>query len=93
MKVWGTIIMQKKYKGQDYFFVFLVTLGCSIFILYPVMTTSLVSDQGLILLLDPSSCMWIVLYAEIMFVCNYFEEWIVLVLPSSQINLCKIIKH
>ncbi|XP_030506344.2 UDP-galactose/UDP-glucose transporter 5B [Cannabis sativa] len=33
--VWGTIIMQKKYKGQDYFFAFLVTVGCSIFILYP----------------------------------------------------------
>ncbi|XP_062085867.1 UDP-galactose/UDP-glucose transporter 5B-like [Humulus lupulus] len=27
--------MQKKYKGQDYFFAFLVTVGCSIFILYP----------------------------------------------------------
>ncbi|XP_062086122.1 UDP-galactose/UDP-glucose transporter 5B-like [Humulus lupulus] len=27
--------MQKKYKGQDYFFAFLVTVGCLIFILYP----------------------------------------------------------
>ncbi|XP_015077116.1 UDP-galactose/UDP-glucose transporter 5-like isoform X2 [Solanum pennellii] len=33
--IWGTIIMQKKYKGQDYFVAFLVTLGCSLFILYP----------------------------------------------------------
>ncbi|KAK4707245.1 hypothetical protein R3W88_033166 [Solanum pinnatisectum] len=35
MQIWGTIIMQKKYKGQDYFVAFLVTLGCSLFILYP----------------------------------------------------------
>ncbi|OVA18267.1 UAA transporter [Macleaya cordata] len=33
--VWGTLIMQKKYKGQDYMFAVLVTLGCSLFILYP----------------------------------------------------------
>lgn len=33
--VWGTMIMQKKYKGQDYLFAVLVTLGCSLFILYP----------------------------------------------------------
>ncbi|PKA63256.1 UDP-galactose/UDP-glucose transporter 5B [Apostasia shenzhenica] len=33
--VWGTIIMQKKYTGKDYFFALLVTLGCSLFILYP----------------------------------------------------------
>ncbi|KAF3453815.1 hypothetical protein FNV43_RR04256 [Rhamnella rubrinervis] len=33
--VWGTVIMQKKYKGNDYFLAFLVTLGCSVFILYP----------------------------------------------------------
>ncbi|KAI3995343.1 hypothetical protein MKX01_032145 [Papaver californicum] len=33
--VWGTMIMQKKYKGQDYVFAVLVTLGCSLFILYP----------------------------------------------------------
>ncbi|KAK6935919.1 UAA transporter [Dillenia turbinata] len=33
--VWGTVIMQKKYKGQDYLLAFLVTVGCSIFILYP----------------------------------------------------------
>lgn len=33
--VWGTIIMQKKYRGNDYFLAFLVTVGCSIFILYP----------------------------------------------------------
>ncbi|XP_016486273.1 UDP-galactose/UDP-glucose transporter 5 isoform X3 [Nicotiana tabacum] len=32
--IWGTIIMQKKYKGQDYLVAFLVTLGCSLFILY-----------------------------------------------------------
>ncbi|KAG0460788.1 hypothetical protein HPP92_021085 [Vanilla planifolia] len=34
--VWSTIIMQKKYIGRDYFFALLVTLGCSLFILYPV---------------------------------------------------------
>ncbi|KAF5447018.1 hypothetical protein F2P56_032605 [Juglans regia] len=33
--VWGTIIMQKIYRGHDYLLAFLVTLGCSIFILYP----------------------------------------------------------
>lgn len=33
--IWGTIIMQKSYVGNDYFLAFLVTLGCSIFILYP----------------------------------------------------------
>ncbi|KAL6195667.1 hypothetical protein ACLB2K_031285 [Fragaria x ananassa] len=33
--IWGTIIMQKKYKGRDYLLAFLVTVGCSIFILYP----------------------------------------------------------
>ncbi|GAB2274308.1 UDP-galactose/UDP-glucose transporter 5B [Dionaea muscipula] len=33
--VWGTIIMQKKYKGLDYLWAVLVTIGCSIFILYP----------------------------------------------------------
>ncbi|XP_020572259.1 UDP-galactose/UDP-glucose transporter 5B-like isoform X2 [Phalaenopsis equestris] len=34
--VWSTIIMRKKYNGKDYFFAFLVTLGCFVFILYPV---------------------------------------------------------
>ncbi|KAL0907210.1 hypothetical protein M5K25_025764 [Dendrobium thyrsiflorum] len=34
--VWSTIIMQKKYNGKDYFFALLVTLGCFLFILYPV---------------------------------------------------------
>lgn len=33
--VWGTLIMQKKYQGRDYMLAFLVTLGCSVFILYP----------------------------------------------------------
>lgn len=33
--VWGTLIMQKRYRGPDYLFAVLVTLGCSIFILYP----------------------------------------------------------
>ncbi|CAK9140226.1 unnamed protein product [Ilex paraguariensis] len=33
--LWGTIIMQKKYKGFDYLLAFLVTIGCSLFILYP----------------------------------------------------------
>ncbi|OEL15527.1 UDP-galactose/UDP-glucose transporter 5B [Dichanthelium oligosanthes] len=33
--IWGTIIMRKKYGGKDYFFAVIVTLGCSLFILYP----------------------------------------------------------
>ncbi|XP_019082480.1 PREDICTED: UDP-galactose/UDP-glucose transporter 5-like isoform X4 [Camelina sativa] len=33
-EVWGTLIMQKKYKGFDYLEAFLVTLGCSVFILF-----------------------------------------------------------
>ncbi|MED6181850.1 UDP-galactose/UDP-glucose transporter 5 [Stylosanthes scabra] len=36
--VWGTLIMQKRYQGPDYLFAFLVTLGCSVFILYPAGT-------------------------------------------------------
>ncbi|XP_057449112.1 UDP-galactose/UDP-glucose transporter 5-like isoform X1 [Lotus japonicus] len=36
--VWGTLIMQKRYKGPDYLLAFLVTLGCSVFILYPAGT-------------------------------------------------------
>lgn len=39
--IWGTFIMQKKYKGFDYLVAFLVTLGCSIFILFPVKFWSL----------------------------------------------------
>ncbi|KAG2310979.1 hypothetical protein Bca52824_022536 [Brassica carinata] len=35
VQVWGTLIMQKKYKGFDYLVAFLVTLGCSVFILFP----------------------------------------------------------
>ncbi|KDO72982.1 hypothetical protein CISIN_1g018496mg [Citrus sinensis] len=34
-EIWGTLIMQKRYKGYDYFLALLVTLGCSIFILFP----------------------------------------------------------
>ncbi|KAL5229914.1 hypothetical protein ABZP36_028690 [Zizania latifolia] len=33
--IWGTIIMRKKYGGKDYFFAVVVTMGCSLFILYP----------------------------------------------------------
>ncbi|KAL1544185.1 UDP-galactose/UDP-glucose transporter 5B [Salvia divinorum] len=33
--IWGTAIMQKKYTGKDYLFAILVTIGCSIFILFP----------------------------------------------------------
>ncbi|CAH2065300.1 unnamed protein product [Thlaspi arvense] len=33
--VWGTLIMQKRYRGFDYLGAFLVTLGCSVFILFP----------------------------------------------------------
>ncbi|XP_065869162.1 UDP-galactose/UDP-glucose transporter 5B [Euphorbia lathyris] len=36
--IWGTAIMQKRYKGMDYLVAFLVTLGCSIFILFPAGT-------------------------------------------------------
>ncbi|KAF9604646.1 hypothetical protein IFM89_008977 [Coptis chinensis] len=34
--VWGTLIMQKRYKGRDYLIVIVVTIGCSVFVLYPV---------------------------------------------------------
>ncbi|KAL6864682.1 hypothetical protein ACP4OV_015833 [Aristida adscensionis] len=34
--IWGTIIMRKKYGGKDYLFAVIVTLGCSLFILYPM---------------------------------------------------------
>ncbi|KAI4340391.1 hypothetical protein MLD38_025231 [Melastoma candidum] len=33
--IWGTVIMLKSYKEQDYLIAFLVTLGCSMFIMYP----------------------------------------------------------
>ncbi|KAI4382362.1 hypothetical protein MLD38_008335 [Melastoma candidum] len=33
--LWGTVIMQKRYRGPDYLIAFLVTVGCSIFALYP----------------------------------------------------------
>ncbi|KAG6531024.1 hypothetical protein ZIOFF_004794 [Zingiber officinale] len=36
--VWGTLIMQKKYNGKDYLFALLVTIGCAVFILYPIAT-------------------------------------------------------
>ncbi|KAL2328709.1 hypothetical protein Fmac_022136 [Flemingia macrophylla] len=36
--VWGTVIMQKRYRGPDYLLAFVVTLGCSVFILYPAGT-------------------------------------------------------
>ncbi|XVF20129.1 hypothetical protein REPUB_Repub11eG0171800 [Reevesia pubescens] len=36
--IWGTFIMQKTYKGFDYLVAFLVTVGCSIFILFPAGT-------------------------------------------------------
>ncbi|VAH13000.1 unnamed protein product [Triticum turgidum subsp. durum] len=38
--IWGTIIMKKKYGGKDYFFAVIVTMGCSLFILYPVIQIS-----------------------------------------------------
>ncbi|KAK1312906.1 UDP-galactose/UDP-glucose transporter 5 [Acorus calamus] len=37
-EVWGTLIMQKRYYGKDYLLAVLVTLGCSLFILYPAST-------------------------------------------------------
>lgn len=33
--VWGTLIMQKRYKGPDYLWAVLVTVGCSVFVLHP----------------------------------------------------------
>jgi hypothetical protein len=39
--IWGTIIMRKKYGGKDYFFAVVVTVGCSLFILYPVIPISI----------------------------------------------------
>ncbi|KAJ0611161.1 putative UAA transporter [Helianthus annuus] len=44
--IWGTLIMQKKYKGPDYFLALLVTLGCSLFILFPVNITLYPSATG-----------------------------------------------
>lgn len=52
VQVWGTIIMQKRYKGMDYFLALLVTLGCSIFILFPVMTMLPVSATPFLMLFD-----------------------------------------
>lgn len=37
--------MRKKYKGLDYLLAFLVTVGCSIFILYPVMPRTMASNS------------------------------------------------
>ncbi|KAF9598873.1 hypothetical protein IFM89_032727 [Coptis chinensis] len=34
--VWGTLIMQKRYRGRDYLIVVVVTIGCSVFVLYPI---------------------------------------------------------
>ncbi|KAF5192211.1 UDP-galactose/UDP-glucose transporter [Thalictrum thalictroides] len=33
--VWSTLIMQKRYRGRDYLIAVLVTIGCSVFVLYP----------------------------------------------------------
>ncbi|XP_073304479.1 UDP-galactose/UDP-glucose transporter 5-like [Primulina huaijiensis] len=44
--IWGTVIMQKTYSGRDYVFAFLVTLGCSIFILYPTTGDISLYSQG-----------------------------------------------
>ncbi|GMH07426.1 hypothetical protein Nepgr_009266 [Nepenthes gracilis] len=33
--VWATVIMQKTYRALDYLWAVLVTIGCSMFILYP----------------------------------------------------------
>ncbi|CAN6459654.1 unnamed protein product [Victoria cruziana] len=33
--VWGTLIMQKRYNVQEYLLAMLVTVGCTLFILYP----------------------------------------------------------
>jgi len=52
VQVWGTIIMQKRYKGMDYFLALLVTLGCSIFILFPVMIMPPVSATPFLMLFD-----------------------------------------
>ncbi|XP_073062097.1 UDP-galactose/UDP-glucose transporter 5B-like [Primulina eburnea] len=44
--IWGTVIMQKTYSGRDYVFAFLVTIGCSIFILYPTTGDISLYSQG-----------------------------------------------
>lgn len=44
--------MQKRYRGPDYLLAFLVTVGCSFFILYPVTTIASVSYFYLLLLLS-----------------------------------------
>ncbi|XP_073151487.1 UDP-galactose/UDP-glucose transporter 5-like [Henckelia pumila] len=44
--IWGTVIMQKTYSGRDYLFALLVTLGCSIFILYPTTGDISLYSQG-----------------------------------------------
>ncbi|XVF05573.1 hypothetical protein REPUB_Repub05bG0184200 [Reevesia pubescens] len=44
--IWGTFIMQKTYKGFDYLVAFMVTLGCSIFILFPAGTDSSPYSKG-----------------------------------------------
>ena len=50
--------MQKRYRGPDYLLAFLVTVGCSFFILYPVTIFTSVSCFCLLLLLniDPVIC-------------------------------------
>ena len=38
IQVWSTLIMQRRYNGKDYLFAVLVTAGCTLFILYPVIS-------------------------------------------------------
>lgn len=44
--IWSTLIMQKRYNGKDYLFAVLVTVGCSLFILYPASTDNSPYNTG-----------------------------------------------
>ncbi|KAB5520283.1 hypothetical protein DKX38_024602 [Salix brachista] len=60
VEVWGTIIMQKRYKGMDYFLALLVTLGCSIFILFPMRDAFVVfmGDENVVVDVNKSNAYW-----------------------------------
>jgi glucan phosphoethanolaminetransferase (alkaline phosphatase superfamily) len=65
IQLWGTLIMQKRYQGPDYLLSFLVTLGCSVFILYPV----IVEPLTLIIF-----CCFIVILSICVFVITFYQR-------------------
>lgn len=89
LQVWGTLIMQKRYKGQDYLLAVLVTFGCSIFILYPVITSFGVLQSDYIYSASVGVCcvhsiscnliwsfiIWLNLLFVCMCVCFSFNIW------------------